>query len=255
MQLLHESPVLLRSAIATALNPSPPVGTTLPPALRALADCGLADQVEQIKITPEYLSTEEMSKLWTAVQSHYRPTAAYLATVVLIESTRPARSAAGAEPGPVDLHGTRRGVIAEPSICAALPTIQSVVPTNKQPAATVGATVDITGHHLDGTNRAVVLSQLAFSDRAGGAGRRRRHRAPPCSSWFPICRWAFINWRFASSDPENRTPAPAISWLWSSVRKSPRLCRSTWPATEQEQRPSRWIVSRKSDPASKCRCC
>ena len=61
--------------------------------------CGLADQLEQIKITPEYLSTEEMSKLWTAVQSHYRPTAAYMATVVLIESTLPARAtAAGVEP-------------------------------------------------------------------------------------------------------------------------------------------------------------
>lgn len=153
MQLLHESPVLLRSAIATSLNPSPPVGTTLPPALRALADCGLADQVEQIKITPEYLSTEEMSKLWTAVQSHYRPTAAYLATVVLIESSRPARA-----PLPV----LSRVVIAEPSIVPPFPTIQSVLATNKQPAATVGATVDITGHHLDGTNRAVVLSNPRF---------------------------------------------------------------------------------------------
>ena len=29
-----------------------------------------------------------MSKLWTAVQSHYRPSAAYVATVVLIESSK-----------------------------------------------------------------------------------------------------------------------------------------------------------------------
>ena len=53
MQLLHENPVLSRAAVLRALNPSPPVGATLPPALTALADCGLADQVEQIKITPE----------------------------------------------------------------------------------------------------------------------------------------------------------------------------------------------------------
>ena len=52
MQLLHETPVLTRDAIRTALNPSPGVGTTLPPALRALADSGLEDQVEQIKLTP-----------------------------------------------------------------------------------------------------------------------------------------------------------------------------------------------------------
>lgn len=153
MQLLHESPVLRRSAIAIALNPSPSVGTTLPPALRALADCGLADQVEQIKITPEYLSTEEMSKLWTAVQSHYRPTAAYLATVVLIESSQPARA-----PLPV----LSRVIVADPSLVPPFPTIQSVLATNKQPAATVGATVDITGHHLDGTNRTIVLSNARF---------------------------------------------------------------------------------------------
>jgi hypothetical protein len=153
MQLLHESPVLLRSAITTALNPSPPVGTTLPSALRALADCGLADQVEQIKITPEYLSTEEMSKLWTAVQSHYRPTAAYLATVVLIESSQPARA-----PLPV----LSRVIAVEPSLVPPFPTIQSVLAANKQPAATVGATVDITGHHLDGTNRLIILTNSRF---------------------------------------------------------------------------------------------
>ncbi len=55
MQLLHETPVLSRGAIRTALDPSPPVGAVLPPALRALADSGLEDQVEQIRITPEYL--------------------------------------------------------------------------------------------------------------------------------------------------------------------------------------------------------
>lgn len=92
MQLLHENPVLDRRAIAIALNPSPDVGTTLPTALRALSECGLADQIEQIKFTPEYLGTEEMSKLWTALTSPYRPTVAYVASVVLIEATFPTRS-------------------------------------------------------------------------------------------------------------------------------------------------------------------
>src|SRR5439155_2044061 len=72
MQLLHETPSLTRDAIRTALIPSPDAGATLPPALRALADCGLDSQVEQIRIRPEYLNTEEISKLWTAIQSHYR---------------------------------------------------------------------------------------------------------------------------------------------------------------------------------------
>jgi hypothetical protein len=163
MQLLHETPVLSRSAITTALNPSPPLGT-IPPALQALAECGLADQVEQIKITPEYLNTEEVSKLWTAVQSHYRPTAAYVATVVLIESTLPARSALPVlSRGPVDLaSGRDRGVVVEPSLLPPLPTLQSVVPRSLDPVATVGGIVDLNGHHLEGTGATVLLTNDRF---------------------------------------------------------------------------------------------
>ena len=164
MQLFHETPVLSRSAITTALNPSPPLGTALPPALQALAECGLADQLEQIKITPEYLNTEEVSKLWTAVQSHYRPTAAYIATVVLIESTLPARAALPVlSRGPVDLVlGRDRGVVVEPSLLAPLPTIQSVVPRSLEPVATVSGVVDLNGHHLDGTAASVLLTNDRF---------------------------------------------------------------------------------------------
>lgn len=160
MQLFHETPVLNRRAIATALNPSPVSGTTLPPALRALASCGLADQLEQIKVTPEYMNTEEMSKLWTAVQAHYRPTAAYLATVVLIESTLPTQASLPVlSRGPVDPVTKRdRGVIAQANLLPPFPIIQTVLPTNRQPSAAVGATVDIIGHHLDGANATVLLS-------------------------------------------------------------------------------------------------
>lgn len=86
MHLLHESPVLTRDAIRKALK-----AVTPPKLSTALAGSDLADQVEQIKITPVPMSTEEISRLWTAFQASYRATAAYLATVVLIESRRPAR--------------------------------------------------------------------------------------------------------------------------------------------------------------------
>jgi hypothetical protein len=95
MQLFHETPVLARDTIRTALNPpNPPVaaGNLLPSVYQALRASDLADQYEQIKITPSVMNTEELSKLWTAIQSHYRPTAAYQVTVVLIESQRQARS-------------------------------------------------------------------------------------------------------------------------------------------------------------------
>jgi hypothetical protein len=162
MQLFHESPVLDRRVIAGALNPPPEISATLPPALRALSSCGLADQIEQIKITPEYLSTEEMSKLWTAAQAHYRPAAAYLASVVLIESTLPAQAPLPVlSRGPIDA-GRDRGVVVEPSLLVPFPTIDSVAPRDLQPVASVGSVVDVAGHHLGGTDRSVLLSSARF---------------------------------------------------------------------------------------------
>lgn len=93
VQLLHEHPVLDRDAIRTALTPDAPGGGGLPQELRLLATSDLADQVEQIKIVPESMDSEEISRLWAAFQTNYRPTAAYLATVVLIERHRSAAAA------------------------------------------------------------------------------------------------------------------------------------------------------------------
>jgi hypothetical protein len=95
MQLLHETPVLTRDAIRTALAPPSPVagGSGLPAEMQALFTSELSEQVEQIKIVPEVLNTEEISRMWTAFQAHYRPTAAYQASVVLIESKQVTKSA------------------------------------------------------------------------------------------------------------------------------------------------------------------
>jgi hypothetical protein len=91
MHALHEAPFLTRDAIRAALSSAAPPGDALGDMLRALGASGLAEQIEQIKISPQILNTEEMSKLWTAFQAPYRPTTAYLATVVLIESRRSTR--------------------------------------------------------------------------------------------------------------------------------------------------------------------
>ena len=94
LMLLHETPILSRDAIRRTLAPASPVtGQILPPPLDTLSASELADQVEQIRLTPESMSLEEVSKLWGAIQSHYRPTAAYQASVILIEARRPTRSA------------------------------------------------------------------------------------------------------------------------------------------------------------------
>jgi hypothetical protein len=148
MQLLHEHPVLDRAAIRTALLPSPATGVVLPPALRALAECGLADQYEQIRITPAVMSTEEMSRFWAALQAHYRPTAAYHASVVLIESTLPTR--------PV-LPVLTRSVLAQPDLLPPYPMLQRVEALGGQPMARLGDTIALRGFHLDGTARQIVL--------------------------------------------------------------------------------------------------
>jgi hypothetical protein len=164
MQLLHEMPVLTRDAIRTALNPSPDVGVVLPPALRALADSGLEDQIELIKLTPQYLNTEEMSKLWTAMQSHFRPTAAYTASVVLIQAKQPARA-----PLPVLSRGLvdpvtlrDRGVVVNPGLTPPVPMLTSLVPPLNQPVARIGDQIELQGHDLDGTSREVRLVNDRF---------------------------------------------------------------------------------------------
>src|SRR5205823_12978254 len=76
MFLLHQTPVPTRAYPRTVLTPSP---------WGSLPAADLADQVELIKITPAFLNTEDLSKMWTAMQARYRTTMAYMASVVLIQ--------------------------------------------------------------------------------------------------------------------------------------------------------------------------
>ncbi|MGH7467336.1 MAG: DUF4255 domain-containing protein [Longimicrobiales bacterium] len=134
MQLLHENPVLTRDAIRTALAPPSPVpgGAGLPPVLGALGNSELADQIEQIRITPETIGLDEMSKLWSGMQTHYRLSAAYLATAVLIERRRSFRTAPPVMSRNVAVRAARR------------PVLHSVEPQLIAP----GATLTVRGQHL-----------------------------------------------------------------------------------------------------------
>ena len=92
LQLLHESPVLERERIRSALAALSHTRDrrVIPPSQAALANSALADQVEQITITPEFLSTEEISKLWSALQAKYRPSATYKVSAVFIDGVKDA---------------------------------------------------------------------------------------------------------------------------------------------------------------------
>ncbi len=159
LQLLHESAVLPREAVRRALDPDVVDGAILPTVYQSLRGADLASQIELLKITPAALGAEEMSRLWSALQAHYRPTAAFQVSVVLIESRRPARGALPVLTRGEAIPGTPRdrGVLVFPGLTPPLPTLLSVQPAGRQPVAVPGGSVTLVGHHLDGLARRVTL--------------------------------------------------------------------------------------------------
>jgi len=153
MQLLHENPAIPRAAIHNSLQPDPDEAGTLPPWLRSLAGSGLENQIEQLRITPEFLSTEDMSKFWTSTLTHYRPSAAYQVSVVLIQAEEPT-------PSPLPVLTRNVGVI--PNLSPTVPTLSAVVPAGKQNVVELDAAVTLEGFSLDGTTTEVVLANDRF---------------------------------------------------------------------------------------------
>ena len=119
MQVLHETPVLTRDAIRTTLGGTTPAvdSTLLPPAFQAILSSDLADQFEQIRITPAQpdhdhpLQLDGICNLWSAFSAPLRTSAIYTATCVLIESRTPVRSAL-----PVLTLGGRTAQLRSPTI-------------------------------------------------------------------------------------------------------------------------------------------
>jgi Pvc16 N-terminal domain len=87
IQRMHQAPTLKRDAMRASLKAlsTSDHGNVLLPALAALASSNLAEQVEQIAITPQFLNSDEMSKIWSALQARYRPSIAYKVSMVLFE--------------------------------------------------------------------------------------------------------------------------------------------------------------------------
>jgi hypothetical protein len=92
LQLLHERPRLGSADVGAALAALTDAddGRVIPPALAALRASDLAQQVARIEIRPEFLNAEEISKLWSALQARYRPSAVYKVSAVIIRGERDA---------------------------------------------------------------------------------------------------------------------------------------------------------------------
>lgn len=88
MQLLHRSPIIKSEVIETALKNASETSTSgvFSQALTGVSASDLAKQIGQIKMSPEFLNMEESTKIWSALQTNYRPSVTYYASMVLIES-------------------------------------------------------------------------------------------------------------------------------------------------------------------------
>jgi Pvc16 N-terminal domain len=162
--LLHENPVLVRTDITTALqhlNTLYPTNALTTP----LRSCGLADQVEIIKITPETLGREELAWLWTALKADYRPTFPFQASVVLMQPQQGTTLA---------LPVLSRGVKVQPIQPA---QILQVLPPTGQIAAAPTDTVTVTGENLSG------VTQVSLTNARYGVQYTVAATAPTATSF------------------------------------------------------------------------
>lgn len=139
MGVLHDHPLLGAAEIRNATSP-----------ITDLADSDLHDQIERVRINLQPLTFEDMAKLWSSFQVHYRVSAAYQVSVVLIESTRPPRT-----PLPVLKRGEDdRGVTSQPDLTPPFPVLSSLEMPARQLSAQPGNVISVLGSRLaNGTAR------------------------------------------------------------------------------------------------------
>ncbi len=148
MSVLHDHPVISPQDIRLALPQD------------ELRQYDLQNQREGIRITYQPLTLEEMSKLWTTFQTQYRISAAYQISVILIESSRPART-----PLPVLRQGDAgRGPVAQPDLTPAFPTLLEVLPPDPGYSAELGDKLKLVGHHLTGDQITVCFRHRTLTD-------------------------------------------------------------------------------------------
>ncbi len=134
MSVMHDHPILSAQELRAALGP---LVEQFPP---------IVDQTEGVRITFQPLSLDEMSKLWTTLQTQYRISAAYQVSVVLIESRTAVKT-----PLPVLHRGDDdRGPLAAPDLTPPFPGLTGIAAPDPRFPPELGDTLVLSGHHLDG---------------------------------------------------------------------------------------------------------
>jgi hypothetical protein len=142
LMMFHRNPIIARADITYALN-NLPSGNNLS---AALANCGLADQFEMIKIIPATLGREEMAWLWTALKADYRPTFPFQVSVVLMQ---PEQNVSLALPV---LYRQFQAVVSQPA------QILQAKPPNNQPAFSLTDKVTVTGEFLTNVSQVELVN-------------------------------------------------------------------------------------------------
>lgn len=129
MSILHDHVLLGRDEIKSAFQLS-----------------GVHNQIERLRITPQPISLDEVSKLWSGFQTQYRLSAAYEVSVVLMESRRPTRT-----PLPVLTIGKdNKGVMVQPHLLSPYPALDEILIPGSKPGAFGGDVLTLKGSNFEG---------------------------------------------------------------------------------------------------------
>ncbi|MEH2008609.1 DUF4255 domain-containing protein [Nostoc sp.] len=144
MQMLHKLPNITYETIENALKNAAETNTSsvFSQAITGLSISNLALRVGRMKVSPAFLSMEETSRIWSALQTNYRPSATYQVSMVLIESDSTDKSEV------LDL------MLSEPVI------EKVTMPAQPEAHITIGSTLLIQGKQLRGDITKVRLSNI-----------------------------------------------------------------------------------------------
>jgi Pvc16 N-terminal domain len=142
MSVLYDRSTLSRSEIEAATEVE-------------LPESDLHRQVEQITITPEHLTFEEISQLWRGFQAQYRISVAYKVSVVMIDSTLRPMSALPV----LSRNWDNQGFAVYPGLALAL---QGIRLPHRQASAQFGDMIALDGIHLESRNLVVHFRNVRF---------------------------------------------------------------------------------------------
>lgn len=153
MQSLHDHPEIRPQDIERALG-----STTLSTDKRELlTSSNLKNQMDRVRVTPQILSVEEVSKMWATFQTPYRISAAYEVSVVLIESGVPVRTALPV----LSVGDDNRGGLVQANLIPPVPTLERLSWPSQQQSQQASLTLEepltLSGHHLDNPGTTVFV--------------------------------------------------------------------------------------------------